>query len=295
MLAICRGSQVLNVALGGDLIQHLPEVVGHDGHKETPGTFADHEVEIEPGTRLAGLLGDRVAVKSHHHQGFNRLGAGLRPAARDEDGTVEALEDPSRRFALGVLWHPEAGEDTRLFEALGVGGAAYRVGDAARDLGSGPFMRIAIIEGWRSRRGSRVVGGDARGAAAQGAAQRRRAPSGDRPARRAGLLPDRAGDLRPAARLRPAGRDRERLPGARAAHLRGLRPADRPRLGHLALRAGPLRAATITTTSSATAAGRSRRSRIPQLETAIHRVEETSGYAVAGHDVVLHGACADCR
>jgi gamma-glutamyl-gamma-aminobutyrate hydrolase PuuD len=124
VLAVCRGSQVLNVARGGDLIQHLPEVVGDEKHKHTPGVFADHEVTIEPETKLGRLLGERVPVKSHHHQGFGRLGEGLREAARAEDGTVEALEDPSRRFALGVLWHPEAGEDLRLFEEL--------VGEAGR-------------------------------------------------------------------------------------------------------------------------------------------------------------------
>jgi gamma-glutamyl-gamma-aminobutyrate hydrolase PuuD len=126
VLAICRGSQVLNVALGGDLIQHLPDLVGHEGHKESPGTFSEHEVEIEPGTRLGHLLGDHAEVKSHHHQGYHRLGDGLVPAARDVDGSVEALEDPSRRFALGVLWHPEAGEDLRLFEALVSEAARYR-------------------------------------------------------------------------------------------------------------------------------------------------------------------------
>jgi putative glutamine amidotransferase len=78
VLAVCRGSQVLNVALGGDLVQHLPDLVGHDAHKQTPGTFSTHEVAIDPGTALAGLLGDRTAVKSHHHQGFGRLGRGLR-------------------------------------------------------------------------------------------------------------------------------------------------------------------------------------------------------------------------
>jgi gamma-glutamyl-gamma-aminobutyrate hydrolase PuuD len=126
VLAVCRGSQVLNVARGGDLVQHLPEVVGHDEHKHTPGQYADHDVELEPETRLAALLGDRAPVKSHHHQGFGRLGAGLREAARAEDGTVEALEDPSHRFALGVLWHPEAGEDMRLFEALVQAARDYR-------------------------------------------------------------------------------------------------------------------------------------------------------------------------
>src|SRR5205085_12207903 len=70
VLAICRGSQVLNVARGGDLVQHLPEVVGDEKHKHTPGEFADHDVSLEAGTRLATLLGERAPVKSHHHQGF---------------------------------------------------------------------------------------------------------------------------------------------------------------------------------------------------------------------------------
>jgi len=126
VLAICRGSQILNVARGGDLIQHLPDEVGHNGHKETPGVFADHPVAIEPGTQLAGVLGERADIKSHHHQGLGRVGDGLRVSARDGDGYVEALEDPSRRFALGVLWHPEAGDDRRLFEALVEEAAAYR-------------------------------------------------------------------------------------------------------------------------------------------------------------------------
>ncbi len=126
VLAVCRGSQVLNVARGGDLVQHLPDIVGDDKHKHTPGTFADHDVTLEPGTRLAELLGDRAAVKSHHHQGFGRVGQGLRVAAHAEDGTVEAVEDPSHRFALGVLWHPEAGEDRKLFEELVGAAAEYR-------------------------------------------------------------------------------------------------------------------------------------------------------------------------
>jgi anthranilate synthase component 2/putative glutamine amidotransferase len=126
VFAVCRGSQVLNVALGGDLVQHLPEVVGDEKHKHTPGMYGDHDVTVEPETRLAALLGDRVPVKSHHHQGFGRLGAGLRESARAEDGTLEALEDPSRRFTLGVLWHPEAGEDMRLFEAFVEEARGYR-------------------------------------------------------------------------------------------------------------------------------------------------------------------------
>ena len=126
VLAICRGSQVLNVALGGDLVQHLPEVVGHENHKHTPGVFADHGVEILPGTQLHHVVGEHAPVKSHHHQGYGRLGDGLREAARADDGTVEAIEDPSRRFALGVLWHPEEGEDAALFEALVAEAKRYR-------------------------------------------------------------------------------------------------------------------------------------------------------------------------
>jgi len=126
VLAVCRGSQVLNVARGGDLVQHLPDVVGDEKHKHTPGTFADHDVTLEGGTRLAALLGERAPVKSHHHQGFGRVGEGLRVAAHAEDGTIEAVEDPRRRFALGVLWHPEAGEDARLFEELVREAEAYR-------------------------------------------------------------------------------------------------------------------------------------------------------------------------
>jgi putative glutamine amidotransferase len=126
MLAVCRGSQVLNVALGGDLVQHLPDIVGDHKHKHTPGSYADHDILLDPETRLGSLLGHHAPVKSHHHQGFGRLGDGLRAAARAEDGTIEALEDPSRRFALGVLWHPEAGEDMRLFEALVDEARAYR-------------------------------------------------------------------------------------------------------------------------------------------------------------------------
>jgi gamma-glutamyl-gamma-aminobutyrate hydrolase PuuD len=126
LLAICRGSQVLNVALGGDLEQHVPDRVQTDVHKETPGVFADHDVAVLPDTKLSSIIGARTDVKSHHHQGFGELGAGLREAARAPDGTVEALEDPTRRFTLGVLWHPEEGEDLALFEALVQEAAEYR-------------------------------------------------------------------------------------------------------------------------------------------------------------------------
>jgi gamma-glutamyl-gamma-aminobutyrate hydrolase PuuD len=125
VLGICRGSQVLNVGLGGDLVQHLPDV-SDETHKDTPGDFADHEVDIERGTRVGDLLGNRAPVKSHHHQGFGRLGGGLVVSARAGDGTVEAVEDPERRFAVGVLWHPEAGDDLGLFQGLVADARAYR-------------------------------------------------------------------------------------------------------------------------------------------------------------------------
>ena len=126
VLAVCRGSQVLNVARGGDLVQHLPEVVGDERHKHTPGVFSDHDVRVEEGSLLGRLLGERAPVKSHHHQGYGRVGEGLRPVAWADDGTVEALEAPDKRFAVGVLWHPEAGEDRALFEALVEQATAYR-------------------------------------------------------------------------------------------------------------------------------------------------------------------------
>jgi putative glutamine amidotransferase len=126
LLAICRGSQVLNVALGGGLEQHVPDRVAADTHKHTPGVFAEHEVDVLDGTKLASVVGRRSAVKSHHHQGYGKLGTGLREAAQAQDGTIEALEDPNRRFTLGVLWHPEEGDDLALFEALVAEAAEYR-------------------------------------------------------------------------------------------------------------------------------------------------------------------------
>jgi putative glutamine amidotransferase len=127
VLAVCRGFQILNVARGGDLEQHLPEVVGSEQHREVSGTFSEHGVRIEDDSRLGSVLGDEHApVKSHHHQGVGRIGEGLREVAWADDGTVEGLEDPERRFAVGVLWHPEAGDDARLFEALVAEADAYR-------------------------------------------------------------------------------------------------------------------------------------------------------------------------
>jgi putative glutamine amidotransferase len=126
VLAICRGSQILNVGLGGDLVQHLPDVVKSDRHRHTPGHYGDHDVDLLEGSRLAGLLGERVPVKSHHHQGYGRLGEGLEPVAWADDGTIEALELAGKRFAIGVLWHAEESEDGALFAALVREAADYR-------------------------------------------------------------------------------------------------------------------------------------------------------------------------
>jgi gamma-glutamyl-gamma-aminobutyrate hydrolase PuuD len=126
VLAICRGLQVLNVARGGDLVQHLPDTVGHEQHRETKGVFSDHGVRIDDDSLVGSLLGDRAPVKSSHHQGVGRIGERLREVAWSDDGIVEALEDPAQRFAVGVLWHPEAGEDRKLFEALVAEARAYR-------------------------------------------------------------------------------------------------------------------------------------------------------------------------
>src|SRR5580765_2761690 len=92
-----------------------PEEHGSEEHRETLGEFSEHTVRVDPSSRIGEVAG---AVKSHHHQGIGRIGAGLRDVAWAEDGTVEAIEDPEKPFVVGVLWHPEAGEDQRLFERL---------------------------------------------------------------------------------------------------------------------------------------------------------------------------------
>lgn len=120
VLGICRGMQMINVALGGGIEQHLPDVVGHEDHRHTPGAFADHHVRLEPGSLAARVVGrEQEAVKSHHHQALDGLGDGLVATGwAVEDGVVEAIEQPERRFALGVLWHPEEDEASRVVHAL---------------------------------------------------------------------------------------------------------------------------------------------------------------------------------
>ncbi len=112
LLGVCRGMQLLNVALGGTLVQHL------DGHVAEVGVFGGHTVEPVPGTRYADIVPGKASVPTYHHQAVDRLGAGLRPSAYAEDGTVEAVELPGPGWVLGVQWHPEMGEDTRVMRAL---------------------------------------------------------------------------------------------------------------------------------------------------------------------------------
>ena len=124
LLGICRGMQVLSVVSGGALEQHLPDVVGHEGHRPEPGIYGSHGVRLAPGSLAHRLLGDQVSVPSYHHQGLASAGS-LTVTGWADDESPEVVEDPTRRFALGVLWHPEAGDDLRLFEAL-VGAAQPR-------------------------------------------------------------------------------------------------------------------------------------------------------------------------
>ncbi len=120
VLGICRGMQLLNVAYGGTLHQHLPDVLGHDEHRALPADFAHHEVRLDPGSLAAAATGRQTeTVMSHHHQGPDRIGEGLKVTGRSTiDDSPEAVEDPDARFVLGVLWHPEEDERSRVVGAL---------------------------------------------------------------------------------------------------------------------------------------------------------------------------------
>ena len=126
VLGICRGIQVLNVAFGGTLHQHLPEVLGHKGHRAGGGVFTRLPVHTVAGTRLAALLGESAEGPCYHHQAVDKVGDGLVVSAWDAEGVVEALELPGDAFVLAVQWHPEqALDDLRLFKAVVSAAAAY--------------------------------------------------------------------------------------------------------------------------------------------------------------------------
>ena len=118
VLGICRGPQVINVALGGTLHQHLPDVLGHSGHRVADATFASHTARITADSRLGRLLGDSVQTRCYHHQGIDQLGRGL-VASATCDGVIEGIEMTGDDFVVGVQWHPEENlDDLRLFAGL---------------------------------------------------------------------------------------------------------------------------------------------------------------------------------
>jgi putative glutamine amidotransferase len=119
ILGICRGMQLMAVVAGGSLHQHLPDVLGHDNHRPVSGPkFGEHPVRLAPGSLAHRILGADVPVNSFHHQGVRDPGSLVATGWCDDDALVEVVEDPTKRFALGVQWHPEDMTDPRLFEAL---------------------------------------------------------------------------------------------------------------------------------------------------------------------------------
>jgi putative glutamine amidotransferase len=129
VLGICRGGQLIAVAAGGSLHQHLPELVGHQGHQPEPGRYGRHPVRLDRASRTGAILGPLAEVASHHHQGIASVGTGLEAVAWAEDGTIEAVEATARgRFVVGVLWHPEEDGDERPFAALVDAAGALRAG-----------------------------------------------------------------------------------------------------------------------------------------------------------------------
>ncbi|MCK6079804.1 gamma-glutamyl-gamma-aminobutyrate hydrolase family protein [Microbacterium sp. EYE_5] len=129
VFGICRGLQLINVAYGGTLHQHLPEALGTERYKIGGGVFAENTVEVDADTKLAGLIGaGPYGVHSYHHQGVDRLGEGLVVTARTDDGLVQAFETPGDDYLVAVQWHPEENSaDRRLFLGLVAAADAYAV------------------------------------------------------------------------------------------------------------------------------------------------------------------------
>ncbi|MFL5899532.1 MAG: gamma-glutamyl-gamma-aminobutyrate hydrolase family protein [Solirubrobacterales bacterium] len=135
VLGICRGMQLLNVALGGTLVQHLPDVGGSEAHRTVAGTFSKHHIRLDPDSLACTAAGlGSFVVWSHHHQGVDELGEGLKVSGWSlDDELVEAIELPGKRFALGVIWHPEEDEHSKVIAALV---------DAARSRSKGSDDRV---------------------------------------------------------------------------------------------------------------------------------------------------------
>ncbi|MEU4561711.1 gamma-glutamyl-gamma-aminobutyrate hydrolase family protein [Actinoplanes sp. NPDC023936] len=117
ILGVCRGMQLLTVAAGGSLHQHLPDVLGHERHRPGPGVYGEHEAAFAPGSRIASLMGEDRTIHCFHHQGVADPGT-LTVTGWADDGLPESVEHPDRRFVLGVQWHPEYRRDQRLFGSL---------------------------------------------------------------------------------------------------------------------------------------------------------------------------------
>jgi putative glutamine amidotransferase len=120
LLGVCRGMQIMNVACGGTLDQHIPDRIGHELHRPVPGTWAEHEVRLEPGSLAARAAGsERLVVKSHHHQGVDEIGRGLAASGwAVDDKVIESVESADGGFVLGVLWHPEEDLEDHVIPAL---------------------------------------------------------------------------------------------------------------------------------------------------------------------------------
>ncbi|MBA4246840.1 MAG: gamma-glutamyl-gamma-aminobutyrate hydrolase [Microbacterium sp.] len=133
-LGICRGLQVLNTALGGSLIQHVPDAIGSTRYNAGGGVFTANPAIIEPGTKTAELLGDRVTVQSYHHQAIDEVAPGLTVSARGDDGIIQAVDVDAMTFGVAVQWHPEesAAEDARLFAGLVEAAMQYQENRKAR-------------------------------------------------------------------------------------------------------------------------------------------------------------------
>ncbi|WP_338183219.1 gamma-glutamyl-gamma-aminobutyrate hydrolase family protein [Jatrophihabitans sp.] len=131
LLAICRGLQLLNVALGGTLVQHLPDVVGTELHCPTPGVLGRHEVRLAAQSRIGAVFGESATVATYHHQGVDRLAEPLVATGWAVDGVIEAVELPGQAWTVGVQWHPEAFGGAPLFESF-VAACASLTGAAAR-------------------------------------------------------------------------------------------------------------------------------------------------------------------
>ena len=142
-LAICRGMQLLNVARGGTLLQHLPDVVGSNRYNLGEGTFNDNEVHVEDGSKLAHLVGGGLLGKSYHHQAIDGVGEGLVVSARSDDGVIQALELPDHPYGIAVQWHPEqdAAEDARLFEGLVDAARTYAASSGSSPEGGSSLSR----------------------------------------------------------------------------------------------------------------------------------------------------------